>query len=144
MKMQFTKEQLREVIEKACGDWSSEVLRNRQVGASTSQRTPSEFAKDFAACVESTWSDFASADCCWVLHQEVYNVDTGDIVKTAWCCASLDLAKEEMDLRVNRHGQHPIPGTLHIDDMSARWCCANHAWRLYIKYVPVNSVTSPE
>lgn len=144
MKMQFTEEQLRNVIEKACGDWTSEALHNIYAGVNTPKRSLYEFVKDFVAHTKSTWNDFVNVDCCWVLHQEVYNVDTGYIVKESWFCTSLDLAKKEMALRVDRHGQHPIRGTLHVDDMSARWCYANYAWRLYIEYVPVNSVTSPE
>jgi len=58
MKMQFTEDQLRGVIAEACGDWYSEILRNRQVGAGTSKlRSPSEFASDFVKYVSSTWND---------------------------------------------------------------------------------------
>lgn len=70
MKMQFTEEQLRGVIAEACGEWSSEVLRNMYGGANTSKRTPSEFASDFVKYVSSTWRDTVE---CPVINVNCYS-----------------------------------------------------------------------
>ena len=90
--------------------------------------------------------DKGSMDKVWVLHEDVFNVDTGEMKSRRYVCDTQELAKRELALRVARYGKNPIPGTFFYRKCrtEARWFYMCYAWRLYIRMECVNHDISPE